>query len=274
MLAAFAFAVAASLLISPAARAGVVIDGTPQTAGCPPIADKPGAIPEVNYTGMQHITYCYGPINIAPGQNIIKLRTAVDTVGQKLWPQQPGYITRFDPEFVYTDGSVPRVDVLHLHHAVWAVNVAIPSSPPARRRRSSSCRRASAGGASPPTPGTSTTCSTTCWRRHRRSISSGDLTSSPTPCPIIHPTPMPPPMKTVTTKWMDVAGNPSLYPVFDALRSDGHNGTYTFPDQAPAADLHPCGGGGGEASWAPGSHGCLGAAQSWTVPANHPHPKR
>ena len=71
-------------------------------------------------------------------------------------------------------------------------------------------------------------------------------------------------MKTVTTKWMDVAGNPSLYPVFDALRSDGHNGTYTFPDQAPAADLHPCGGGGGEASWAPGSHGCLGAAQSWT----------
>ena len=80
-------------------------------------------------------------------------------------------------------------------------------------------------------------------------------------------------MKTVTTKWMDVAGNPSLYPVFDALRSDGHNGTYTFPDQAPAADLHPCGGGGGEASWAPGSHGCLGAAQSWTVPANHPHPE-
>ncbi len=49
-------------------------------------------------------------------------------------------------------------------------------------------------------------------------------------------------MKTVTTKWMDVAGNPSLYPVFDALRSDGHNGTYTFPDQAPAADLHPCDG--------------------------------
>ncbi len=50
---------------------------------------------------MKQITYCYGPINIAPGQNIIKLRAAVDTVGQKLWPQQPGYITRFDPEFVY-----------------------------------------------------------------------------------------------------------------------------------------------------------------------------
>ena len=34
----------------------------------------------------------------------------------------PGYITRFDPEFIYADGTVPRVDVLHLHHAVWAVN--------------------------------------------------------------------------------------------------------------------------------------------------------
>jgi plastocyanin len=77
-----------------------------------------------------------------------------------------------------------------------------------------------------------------------------------------------PSMKTVRTKWMDVAGNPDLYPVFDALRSDGSNGTYTFPDQAPAADLHPCNGLGGEASWPAGSHGCLGATQSWTP--NHP----
>jgi plastocyanin len=67
-------------------------------------------------------------------------------------------------------------------------------------------------------------------------------------------------IKPVQTRWMDVAGNPSIYPVFDALRSDGQNGTYTFPDQAPAADLHPCGGTGR----AKGSHGCLGAAQSWT----------
>ncbi len=62
------------------------------------------------------------------------------------------------------------------------------------------------------------------------------------------------------TKWLDVAGNPSIYPVFDALRSDGKNGRYTFPDQAPAADLHPCGSSGR----APDTHGCLGAAQRWT----------
>src|SRR5215211_1393240 len=99
---AFACAIAASLLISPAARAGV-------DAGCPPIADKPGAVSHVEYQGIQHITYCYGPINMMPGQNIIRLRDAIDGANTKLWPQlDDGYITRFDPEFVYADGTVPK----------------------------------------------------------------------------------------------------------------------------------------------------------------------
>ena len=89
---------------------------------CPPIADKPDAISHVDYQGVKHMTYCYGPITITPGQNIINLRPAIDGNGNKLWPQEDGYITRFDPEFIYADGTVPRVDVLHLHHAVWAVN--------------------------------------------------------------------------------------------------------------------------------------------------------
>ena len=218
-------------------------------------------------TDMKRITYCYGPINIAPGQNIIKLRAAVDTVGEKLWPQQPGYITRFDPEFVYTDGSVPRVDVLHLHHAVWAVN----GNPQFAAGEEKTIQQLPQGFGWRSLPGDSwilndmlhdllaqTSQVYLVWRI--------DFVPDGTPTAAT--------MKTVTTKWMDVAGNPSLYPVFDALRSDGHNGTYTFPDQAPAADLHPCGGAGGEASWAPGSHGCLGAAQSWTVPANTLTPKR
>ena len=115
-------ALVALLAVSPAARAGVVTDGVPGSPGCPQISDKPNAVAHVDYQGVQHITYCYGPITINPGQNIIRLRPAIDGNHQSLWPQQPGYITRFDPEFVYADGSVPRVDVLHLHHAVWAVN--------------------------------------------------------------------------------------------------------------------------------------------------------
>ena len=85
-------------------------------ATCPTIQDKPQAIPHVNYQGVQHLTYCYGPVTINPGQNVIRLNAT------NLFPTQPGYITRFDPELVYPNGTVPRVDVLHLHHAVWVVN--------------------------------------------------------------------------------------------------------------------------------------------------------
>lgn len=255
--AALACALAALLLFSPVARAGVVTDGVPGTAGCPNIADKPNAIPEVTYAGMQHITYCYGPINIAPGQNIIKLRNAIDTSSEKLWPQVPGYITRFDPEFVYTDGTVPRVDVLHLHHAVWLVN----GSPQFAAGEEKTIQQLPQGFGWRSQPGDSwllndmlhdllaqTSQVYLVWRLDFVPDTDHPAVDS---------------IKPVTTQWMDVSGQ-SLYPVFDALRSDGHNGTYTFPDQAPAADLHPCNGIGGEASWAPGSHGCLGSAQTWT----------
>ena len=30
-----------------------------------------------------------------------------------------GYITRFHPDLIYTNGKKPAVDVLHLHHGVW-----------------------------------------------------------------------------------------------------------------------------------------------------------
>ncbi len=250
LLAAFGCALAVLLVISPAARAGV-------NGQCPPIADKPNAINHVDYTGVQHLTYCYGPITITPGQNIIRLRPAIDGNGTKLWPQQDGYITRFDPELIYADGTVPRVDVLHLHHAVWGVN----GRPQFAVGEEKTIQQMPTGFGWPSHPGDSWFLNDmlhdlvaqpaqvyVVWRVDFVPSSSPDAAS-------IHP---------VHTKWLDVAGNPSLYPVFDALRSDGPNGTYTFPDQAPAADLHPCGPDGRP----PESHGCLGAAQSWTPSQN------
>jgi plastocyanin len=243
-------AFAALLVIPPAANAGV--DG-----GCPPIADKPGAIAHVDYTGVQHITYCYGPITITPGQNVIRLHQAVDSLGHKLWPQVPGFITRFDPEFIYADGTVPRVDVLHLHHAVWAVN----GNPQFAVGEEKTIQQLPQGFGWRSLPGDT-------WYLNDMLH---DLVAQPAQVYVVwridfvpDTSPDAASIRTVHTKWLDVAGNPSFYPVFDALRRDGHNGTYTFPDQAPAADRHPCGGGGGEASWPAGSHGCLGAAQSWT----------
>src|SRR5689334_7144319 len=78
-----ALACAACLL----APAGAAADGT--NGSCPPIANKPHQVPHVNYEGMQKITYCVGPVTVAPGQNIIRLNAT------NLFPSVPGYITRF-----------------------------------------------------------------------------------------------------------------------------------------------------------------------------------
>ena len=63
--------------------------------------------------GAQRLTYKVGPFNIIPGQNDI----GYNGMDQK--PKVDGWITRMRPDLVYTDGRVPRVDVLHLHHGVW-----------------------------------------------------------------------------------------------------------------------------------------------------------
>ena len=57
----------------------------------------------------------WGPVRIAPGQNTISI------ADDNLLPPGPGWITSFKPNLTYVDGTVPRVDVIHLHHAVWLV---------------------------------------------------------------------------------------------------------------------------------------------------------
>jgi hypothetical protein len=78
--------------------------------------------------GTQHLHFEYGPIAIAPGQNNIAFsNTAV--------PQPPddGYVLRISSNLRRADGSVPPVDVIHLHHGVWlnlsAHDTTIPGFP-------------------------------------------------------------------------------------------------------------------------------------------------
>jgi plastocyanin len=63
------------------------------------------------------LSYRYGPIEIAPGQNTIELAP------NQLKPPVDGWITGFKPNLTYADGEVPRVDVVHLHHGVWISNL-------------------------------------------------------------------------------------------------------------------------------------------------------
>jgi plastocyanin len=213
-------ALAALFILTSSARAA---------GGCPPIANKPGAISHVDYNGVKHMTFCSGPITVKPGQNIIRLR------GTDLFPHQPGYITRFDPELVYTNGKVPRVDVLHLHHAVWVVN----GRPQFAVGEEKTIIQAPRGFGWRSLPGDS-------WLLNDMLH---DLVGQAAQVYIVwridfvpDTAPAAANMRTVHTQWMDVSG-PSppvgvsrpIYPVFNSLRRYGKDGKYTFPDQAKGA---------------------------------------
>jgi plastocyanin len=232
------------LLSAPAASAEVNDE-------CPPIAEKPDAVDNVEYEGMQELTYCYGPVPIKPGQNIIKFRPAIDD-GTKLWPQVPGYITRFDPELVYTDGTVPGVDVVHLHHAVWIVN----GNTQFAAGEEKTISQLPEGFGYPSNPNDT-------WILNDMLH---DLVNRPTEVYVVWrlnfvpaTSPDAAEIKPVRTKWLDVAGA-GVYPVFDSLRGRGGDGEYTFPDEAPPEDRFPCGSPQRPAN----SHGCIGGSQSWT----------
>jgi plastocyanin len=62
------------------------------------------------------LTYRFGPVKVAPGQNTIEF------AGNDLKPPVDGWITGFKPNLTYADGTIPRVDVVHLHHGVWLSN--------------------------------------------------------------------------------------------------------------------------------------------------------
>ncbi|MGH2965212.1 MAG: hypothetical protein ACRDMH_07505 [Solirubrobacterales bacterium] len=212
--------------------AGALLFASPSAhaAACPTIKDKPQQVPHVNYPGIQHLTYCYGPITIQPGQNIIRFNST------KLFPQVPGYITRFDPDLVYTNGTVPRVDVLHLHHAVWIVN----GSPQFAAGEEKSIVQMPQGFGWRNEP------STDHWLVNDMLH---DLVGKSAQVYLVwrvdfvpDSSPAAASMKTVRTHWMSVAGpsprvgvSSPIYPVFNALKGMGQDGRYTFPDQAQGA---------------------------------------
>jgi hypothetical protein len=110
--------------------------------------------------GAKRMLYRVGPFQVVPGQN---------EIGNRIIDQKPavdGWITRIRPDLTYTNGRVPGVDVIHLHHGVWlnlsrgdATWPGLPSasSRPARRRRSCGSRRGTATSTAPRTRGSSTT---------------------------------------------------------------------------------------------------------------------
>ncbi len=202
------------------------------------------------YPGMQKLHYQFGPVKIQPGQNNI------DFDVNDLKPQVPGYITRFAPDLVYTkDGTVPRVDVIHLHHGVWLIG-GQPAFAAGEEKTQHIFPQGYGFHHDPSTP----------WVMNHMIH---NLTPSPTSVYITYDIDFVPDsdpaaasITPVKPHWLDVAGI-RAYPVFDAIRGQGHKGKYTFPEDAKGAQARK-----------------IGPAQSWRVPrdmtiistAGHLHP--
>jgi plastocyanin len=197
----------------------------------PELADSP-PIPHVDYPGVQHLSYKYGPIHIQAGQNNIE-------IGNKAVPKPKvdGYITRMQPNLELEDGTVPPVDVIHLHHAVW-LNATHPGV-------------ASGGGFAPfMAAGEEKTISQLpkgYGMKYRASDNwilnymIHNLTARPTNVYITYDLDFVPNtapgakgMTEAKPLWMDVESG-KIYPVFDVHRGTGTDGTYTYPDQDPNA---------------------------------------
>jgi plastocyanin len=210
------------------------------SSSCPPIKNKPDAIPHVDYNGVRHITYCVGPVNVHPGQNIIRLRRT------DLFPKVPGYITRFDPELVLPDGTVPRVDVLHLHHAVW-INNFNPQFAVGEEKTIVQAPRGFGWRSLPSDDWALNDMLHDLVGQAAQVYIVWRIDFVPDTAPAANN------MKTIETRWMDVAGSDAgvsnrLYPVFNALRRYGKDGKYTFPDMARGGQREYI---GPEQTWTP-----------------------
>jgi plastocyanin len=102
----------------------VVAFGALACAGSPASAAEAGTWDGV--PGVQHLHFQTAPIQVKPGQNSIN--NVIIPASQK--PKVDGFIVRARPDLTYLDGTVPPVDVIHLHHGVWLNGSATsPASP-------------------------------------------------------------------------------------------------------------------------------------------------
>ena len=78
----------------------------------------------------RRMRFSYGPIAVKPGQNDVLLGPV--TIEK---PDQDGYITRFKPNLVRADGTMPPVEQVHLHHGTWLSTPGLRQRPVLRRGR-------------------------------------------------------------------------------------------------------------------------------------------
>jgi hypothetical protein len=226
---------------APAPRAA----GT-STAPATPVAD--GDVAPVQYAGVQHQHYRYGPIQINPGQNPIVYKPTT----QK--PTVAGYITRFHPDLIYTDGKKPAVDILHLHHGVWQMRDQ-PTFAAGEEKTITQFPRGFGYRYAPKDEWVLNYMLHNLTPAPAKVYLTWDIDFVPAASAAAAA------IKQVSPLWLDVgSGN---YPVFDAQRGSGKNGRYRFPDDARGAERRKIG---------PVQHFTAPADMTLVAAGGHVHP--
>jgi plastocyanin len=219
------------------------------TSGKPVKADAPPTeIPEddpMNATppreGAQRIRYQYGPIDVKPGQNNIAFS------GPEVpKPEEDGWIVRISPTLQRADGSIPPVDVIHLHHGVWLNRSGRDATAPLPERIFAAGEEKTIAEL-PEGTGYEYHADdewTINYMIHNLFPAGEDIwitydidfipADSPAAEGIVAARPI----------WMDVQ-NGEVYPVFDVTKGSGADGLFTYPDDLPDA----YGGGPNKAEW-------------------------
>jgi len=180
-------------------------------------------------SGIQHLHFRFGPVEVKPGQNNITY-----SEGQIPKPKEDGWIVRIAPNIRKLDGTVPPVDVLHLHHGVWLntshSDVTVPRLP----ERFFAAGEEKTVAQLPSGYGYSYKASD----RWLLNYMIHNLTPGPFKVWMTYDLDFIPARSSAAKRiqparpiWMDVQ-NGSIYPVFDVHRGSGQDGTFTYPDQA------------------------------------------
>lgn len=177
--------------------------------------------------GAQTFHFEVGPYDIQPGQNNIDYTLNIPQ------PMVNGWITGFKADLRFKDGSVPPVDVVHLHHGVWLNTGAadLTASVPERFFAAGEEKTA----VKLPAPYGYRYRNTDHWvfnyMLHNLTPTARKVWVKYDVDFIPDTSPLAAGMVPARPVWMDVQ-NGSVYPVFDSIKGSGDGVTYTYPDQA------------------------------------------
>jgi hypothetical protein len=181
--------------------------------------------------GTETLKYTVGPLDIRPGQN------SIDFTGADIpKPDVDGYIVGIRPDLVFNDGTVPRVDVIHLHHGVWLNTSAKDATRPRLPERFFAAGEEKTHMYLPTGygyPYKATDKWVINYMLHNL-LATPDEVSITYEIDFIPATaPEAASIKPARPAWMDVQ-NGETYPVFDVIKGEGTDGRYTYPDDAIA----------------------------------------